>query len=57
MIRRTEMRSRFDKELAQLNSELINMGTLIEEAIQNAVGALVNQNVVVRLHNPHQTTL
>ena len=47
------MRSRFDKELAQLNSELINMGTLIEEAIQNAVGALVNQNVVVRLHNPH----
>ena len=33
------MRSRFDKELAQLNSELINMGTLIEEAIQNAVGA------------------
>ena len=39
------MRSRFDKELAQLNSELINMGTLIEEAIQNAVGALVNQNV------------
>ena len=39
------MRSRFDKELAQLNSELINMGTLIEEAIQNAVGALVNQDV------------
>ena len=39
------MRSRFDKELAQLNSELINMGTLIEQAIQNAVEALVNQNV------------
>lgn len=39
------MRSRFDKELAMLNSELINMGTLIEEAIQNAVEALVNQNV------------
>ena len=39
------MRSRFDKELAQLNSELINMGTLIEQAIQNAVEALVNQNI------------
>ena len=40
-----KMRSRFDKELAQLNSELINMGTLIEQAIQNAVEALVNQNI------------
>ncbi|MGN1188416.1 MAG: phosphate signaling complex protein PhoU [Lachnospiraceae bacterium] len=39
------MRSRFDKELSELNNELVNMGTLIEQAIQNAVDALVNQNV------------
>ena len=40
-----KMRSRFDKELALLNSELINMGNMIEQAIQKAVTALVNQNV------------
>ncbi len=39
------MRSRFDKELSELNNELVNMGTLIEQAIQKAVEALVNQNV------------
>ena len=39
------MRSRFDKELSELNNELVNMGTLIEQAIQNSVDALVNQNV------------
>lgn len=39
------MRSRFDKELSELNNELINMGTMIEQAIQIAVNALVNQDV------------
>ena len=39
------MRSSFDKELSELNNELVNMGTLIEQAIQNSVDALVNQNV------------
>ncbi len=40
-----KMRSRFDKELAGLNNELINMGNMIEQAIQKAVEALVNQDV------------
>ncbi|MDY5774252.1 MAG: phosphate transport system regulatory protein PhoU, partial [Lachnospiraceae bacterium] len=28
------MRNRFDRQLEQLNNELINMGSLIEEAIE-----------------------
>lgn len=34
------MRSRLDKELQQLNTEIIKMGTLIEKAIEDAVRAL-----------------
>ena len=39
------MRSRFDKELEELSNELINMGNMIEHAIQMAVDGLINQNV------------
>ncbi len=39
------MRNRFDKQLTQLNSELVQMGNLIEEAIEMAVKALVKQDV------------
>lgn len=39
------MRNRFDRQLEQLNSELINMGNLIEQAIESAVAGLVSQNV------------
>lgn len=38
------MRSRFDRELETLNNELIEMGGLIEESIQNAVEALTKQD-------------
>lgn len=38
------MRSRFDRDLETLNNELIAMGGLIEESIQNAVGALTKQD-------------
>lgn len=38
------MRSRFDTQLEQLNTELIRMGTLIEASISSAVKALINQN-------------
>ena len=31
------MRNRFDRQLEQLNNELINMGSLIEEAIEMAI--------------------
>lgn len=39
------MRSHFDKQLEQLNNELIEMGTLIEKAIAMAINALVNEDV------------
>lgn len=39
------MRNRFDRQLEQLNNELIQMGSMIESAIEMAVYALVNQNV------------
>lgn len=39
------MRNRFDRQLVQLNEEMIEMGSMIEEAIEKAVSALVNQDV------------
>lgn len=39
------MRTHFDEELKELNKEIINMGTLIEQAIGMAVDALINQDV------------
>lgn len=39
------MRNRFDRQLEQLNNELIEMGNLIEQAIQTAVNALVQKDV------------
>ena len=39
------MRNRFDRELIHLNDEMIEMGSLIEKAIEMAISALVNQNV------------
>ena len=39
------MRNRFDRQLEQLNNELIEMGNLIEQAIQSAVNALVRKDV------------
>ncbi len=38
------MRNRFDRELVRLNDELIEMGSLIEKAIEMAVTALVKQD-------------
>ncbi len=38
------MRSRFDAQLEDLNTELIRMGSLIEAAITNAVKALIHQD-------------
>ena len=35
------MRTRFDEQLGQLNNELIIMGDLCEEAINNVVNALL----------------
>ena len=39
------MRNRFDRQLAQLNEEMIEMGSMIESAIEKAVSALVTQDV------------
>ncbi|MDD5602471.1 MAG: phosphate signaling complex protein PhoU [Eubacteriales bacterium] len=38
------MRSRFDSQLEQLNDELIQMGTLVENSITGAVEALIEQD-------------
>ena len=39
------MRNRFDRQLLELNNELIQMGGLIEKAIEMAIAALVKQDV------------
>ncbi len=39
------MRNRFDQQLELLNNELTQMGCLVEQAIEIAVNALVNQDV------------
>ena len=38
------MRSRFDEQLSQLNADLIDMGTMIEYAIESCAGALMNMD-------------
>ena len=39
------MRNRFDRQLEQLNTEMTEMGAMIEQAIETAVTALVTQDV------------
>ena len=39
------MRNRFDRQLLELNNELIHMGSLIEKAIEMGISALVKQDV------------
>ena len=39
------MRNGFDRQLMQLNNELIRMGNLIEQAINEAIAALVKKDV------------
>jgi len=39
------MRNLFDKQLVKLNNELIEMGSLVEKAIEKAITALVTQDV------------
>ena len=39
------MRNRFDRQLCQLNDGLIEMGELIEKAIEDTIKALVSQDV------------
>ena len=38
------MRNRFDRQLEELNNELIEMGTMIEKAIETAAKALISQD-------------
>ena len=38
------MRNRFDRQLLELNNELIQMGSLIERAIEMGISALVRQD-------------
>ena len=41
------MRNRFDRELEELQNELIEMGALIERAINDAAGALVRRDLAL----------
>ncbi len=41
------MRTKFDEQLFQLNQEMMHMGTMIEQAIQKAIEALVKQDVEI----------
>ena len=45
------MRNRFDRQLAELNNELIEMGSLIEQAIEMGISALVKQDVEIAFDN------
>ena len=39
------MRGKFDRQLQQLNEEMTRMGNMIEQAIQTATQAFLNQDV------------
>ena len=39
------MRTHFDKQLNKLNDELIEMGSMIEKAIEHTIKALVTQDI------------
>ena len=41
------MRNRFDNQLEKLNNELIEMGSMIEQAIEKAISALVNNDCLL----------
>ena len=41
------MRNRFDKELDLLNNELIEMGSLVERSIENAVKTLITKDIEI----------
>lgn len=41
------MRSKFDEQLNMLNQEMMAMGTMIEESIQKAIEAFINQDVQI----------
>lgn len=39
------MRNRFDRQLTELNNQLIEMGSLVEQAIKMGISALIRQDV------------
>ncbi len=39
------MRSKFDEQMHLLNQEMMQMGSMIEDSIQKAINALIDQNV------------
>lgn len=45
------MRNNFDLQLERLNSNLVEMGALVEKAIENAVAALIHQDVQLAKEN------
>lgn len=47
------MREKFEKQLSSLNAELTHMGSMVEQAIEMAIGALVTQDI----EKAHKTIL
>lgn len=45
--RKADMRNEFEKQLVTLHNEMIQMGSMIEKAIEQAIHALVNKDVDV----------
>ena len=50
------MRKRFDEQLNELNQEMIHMGNIIEQAIENALDALIHKDIkkaneIIKLDN------
>ena len=39
------MRTKFDKQLATLKEEMIHMGSMVEQAIEMVISALVKQDI------------
>ena len=39
------MRTKFDKQLVTLKEEMIHMGSMVEQAIEMAISALVKQDI------------
>ena len=50
------MRSRFDEQLMQLNTELIQMGALCEDAISTAIYSLMEGDTLISNSSPADRT-
>ena len=48
-----KMRDKYMKQLENLNNNMIEMGAMIEKSIENAISALVRQDVETATQSPY----